>query len=168
MKLFLISFVFLFAVQTIYPCSCMKTEPEPQAADLLKNVEVIFQGRVISIGPYVAHKLKNSKGKYYPGPTTYEVEFEVLKKWKGVETEKIKIETETLSCNTKFELNKEYLVLASGEKPSELNFCTRRYISLPDIEKEYGAGETLRQGQFSAENENFAGWLWNKIISFFS
>ncbi len=169
MKIFLSLFFLLFAFQTVFPCSCVKLEPEPKASDLLKDVSVIFQGKVISIGPYISHKLKSSKGKYYPGPTTYEVEFEVLKKWKGVESKKIKIETETLSCHTNFEVNKEYFVLATGDKLFEVDYCTSKYISLSDVEKEYGAGEILEQPQISmTENETLLMRLWQKITSFFS
>ena len=171
MKIFGVFFFLSCAFQTALACTCARLDPEPRAADLLKDITVVFQGRVISIGPSVSHELKSSRGKYYPGPTTYEVEFEVLKKWKGVESKKIKIETETLSCHTKFEVDKEYFVLATGEKPTEAGYCTSRYISPADAEKEYGAGTVPEESQTAlAEEADQTLWsrLWQKIGSFFS
>ena len=154
--------------QTVISCSCDALNPDPIASELLKDIQVIFQGKVIRFGPYKRERLKNSKGKYYDGLTTYEVEFEVLKKWKGVETDKILIETETLSCHTNFEMNKEYFVLATGDKPFEVHYCTQKFISLQDVEKEYGNGEIVKQPNPTESTEGFWSNLWNKITSFFS
>lgn len=160
----------LFLHQTVISCSCNAANPQPTASELLKDIQFIFQGRVISFGPYKRERLKNSKGKYYDGLTTYEVEFEVLKKWKGVETNKIVIETETLSCHTNFEMNKEYFVLATGDKPFEVHYCTQKFINLQDVEKEYGEGKLIEQPQPSPteSTEDFWSSLWKKITSFFS
>jgi hypothetical protein len=162
----LLSLIIIFiAYQISFACSCDISFPQLPTSEILKDIGIIFQGKVISVGPSLHSRLKNSKGKYYDAIPTYKTEFEVIRKWKGIKNERITIETETLSCGTQFQVNKEYLILANSENQFETGFCQRKLISLNDVETEYGIGETIKSNSTS---ESFWSTIWNKITSIFS
>lgn len=115
--LFLI-FISLFPRQAS-ACDCARPE---SVNDELNRKTAVFSGKVIDLVD--ENKFSYSQSSADP----INVLFEVKESWKGIHTSQVIVSTARsgASCGYEFELNKEYLVYAYGDKEQlETGFCER-------------------------------------------
>lgn len=100
-----------------------------------------------------------------------EVEFEVEKSWKGIDSKRIIIRSypKTKSCGIDFEVGETALIVAEG-KPLKTDMCIRGNINSSKFSEIFGAPKILEE-ETAKETEVSKGFwskMWSKIISFFS
>lgn len=174
MRIFGIILFLLFSHNVISACTCARLD-EKQSIESLKKMDAVFQGKVVSISPPQTRKLKNSKGKIYYEEQYLNVEFKVLRAWKGVESETVIIESETdnWSCSLRYKVGQTDYVAANG-KPLKTNICSRASIAPDRLSEIFGAEKvfeapTPEQSTRQTETaQSFWSKTWNKIIYFFS
>lgn len=101
-KYFVITGLFvLLNTGAAFPCSCGLPLPAP--AEEMRHNSSVFSGKVISI-------------EELPDEDVYQVRFEVIKSWKGIDGKDVIVLTGTdlFSCGYPFEKDKEYLVYSGS------------------------------------------------------
>jgi hypothetical protein len=174
MKVFGLILFLLFSHNLISACTCARLD-EKQSIESLKKTDAVFQGEVISISPPQTRKLKNSKGKIYYEEQYLNVEFKVLRAWKGVESETVIVESETdnWSCSLRYKVGQTDYVAANG-KPLKTNICGRAVIAPDRLAEIFGAEKVFESPtpeQSTRQTEpaqSFLSKIYNKIIYLFS
>ena len=161
MRICCLTIILIFAFQNVLPCSCSNTNVE-KATKTLRNQDAIFQGKVISISP--------PKEFIYPNEDFLDVQFQVEKSWKGVDSERIVIRSypKINSCSIDFEVGKIALIVAEG-KPLKTDMCIRGNIDSSKFSKIFGAPKVFEDVSKQFEiTEGFWSKTWNNLVSFFS
>lgn len=162
MKLFSLIILVIVSFQNIFPCSCSNTSVA-ESTQILKTQDAVFEGKVISISP--------PKEFVYSNEEFLEVEFEVEKSWKGIDSKRIIIRSypKTNSCGIDFEVGETASVAAKG-KPLKTDMCIRGNIESSKFSEIFGAPKVFEE-ETSKETEiskDFWSKMWNSIVSFFS
>ncbi len=155
MKIFVSILVLLFAYNLVSACSCSQPT-EVGKINAVKNAQIIFSGKVISIVP--AENYQNR------------VKFHVLKSWKGVDTNEIVITTasESSACGVNFRVGETRLVYSFSNPPSTSS-CTMFLVDGKLVNEILGEGKSFEDlPSPQPESEGFFSWLWRKITSIFS
>lgn len=162
MKLFSLIIIVIFSFQNVLPCSCSNTSVA-ESTQILKTQDAVFEGKVISISP--------PKEFVYPTEDFLEIEFEVEKSWKGIDSKKIIIRSypKTNSCSINFEVGETALIVAKG-KPLKTDMCIRGNIESSKFSEIFGAPKVFEEEPPEETEISKGFWLkmWSKIISFFS
>jgi len=164
----------LFSHNLVSACSCMAMD-EKQSIEALKKMAAVFQGEVVSISPRQMRPLKTRKGKVYYEEQYVNVEFKVFRAWKGIESDKVIVESETndSSCSLGYKVGQIVYVVANG-KPLATTMCNRGHIAPERFTEIFGAEKVFEEPviqQSTQQNEpaqNFWSKAWNNIVSFFS
>lgn len=152
----------------ILACSCGNAN-ETEKIKTLKRSGAVFQGKVISITPTTKEK--------FAGEPYLDVEFKVLKAWKGVASNKIivRVEPKISSCSLDFEIGQTPYIVAD-RKPLKTDMCTRGTISHERFSEIFGNTKMYEESQstlgqmleISEKRESFCSSLWKKVVSFFA
>ncbi len=143
MKILASILILLFAYSSVLSCSCINFN-EAQRIENLKKTEVLFEGEVLSVSqPYVV-KLKNSKGVVYRKEYLVDVNFKVIRAWKGVDSPQITIQTyaKSDSCSIPYKVGMKPTVLANGKTP-RTDYCTAAIIDFNKIPEILGEGKVF-------------------------
>ncbi len=154
MKIFGSFLILFFGYYAALACSCANTGDTGKDKAIVDS-PIIFQGKVISI-----------QSSWSSPADDHKVKFQVLRVWKGVETNEIIIETpsEPSACGYSFQEDSTYVVYAHGN-PLFTNTCSMMAVDEERVRKVLGEGKNFEN---SLQPEGFTSWLWRKITSFFS
>ncbi|HEX8249652.1 MAG TPA: hypothetical protein VF599_15855 [Pyrinomonadaceae bacterium] len=155
MKITAAILILFFSYNLALACSCQS--PNDAAKDAaVRSSPVIFQGKVVSI----------NRG-WFSQSTDVEVKFQVLRAWKGVETNEVIVKTSAHSsaCGYSFKEDSTYTVYAYGN-PSMTNTCTMLTVDENRVRQSLGEGRVFENSP--SQQENFFGWFWQKFTSIFS
>ncbi|MFT4414928.1 hypothetical protein ACLM5H_13795 [Fredinandcohnia humi] len=111
--------IIVFFPRQISACSCANPE---SVKDELNRKTAVFSGKVIDLVD------KNKYSYIKSSADLVQVLFEVNESWKGTNASQVIVSTARsgASCGYEFELNKEYIVYAYGDKDNlETGFCER-------------------------------------------
>ena len=155
MKILASILIVLFGYSLVLACSCSKPT-ETDKEEILEETLVVFSGKVIS-----TNLTSDKQGA--------EVKFQILRGWKGIETNEIVIRTasESAACGYTFRTNETYLVYGFGNP----HFTTTCYMMLVDetkVRKKFGEGKNFQELPTFKVEEGFFSSIWRKIVSFFS
>ena len=154
MKIFAAIFILFFGYNLVSACSC-RAITEELKDKALRDSPFVFEGKVIA----------TDKSWFNPSDDV-DVEFQVLRAWKGVEKNEINIKTpsDSAACGYSFKKNSTYFVYAHGNPPRTIT-CTMMLVDEARIRQTLGEGKAFEN---LPQEEGFFAWLWRKITSIFS
>ena len=176
MKILISILALLLSYNFVSACSCPSNANSKD--DLiyytkeLKRATAVFQGKVISINP--------AKNESLDGEPYLDVEFLVLKSWKGIASNKIIIRTSpnisNNSCNFRYEIGRTTYVAAYKRKKLRDDYCASSFIDDGNLLKIFGKSKVFQQAQSTSNQipeinettEVFLSNLLKKVVSFFS
>ena len=97
---------------------------EVEQIKALKKNDAIFQGEVISVSEPFTEELKNSKGVKYGNWQYLYINFRVIKSWKGIDSETIRVKMGHDSCSLPFKIGEQSDVVAVGSSLTT-DMCVR-------------------------------------------
>lgn len=152
--LFCIAFIISF-FSASYACSCTVNATEQGQIEDIKGMEIIFYGKVISVGEkeYVgkkrAIKFERDGELFYQNETVRQTKFKVLRAWKGIDTTEITVGANAWnSCSVNVEVGQKLFVYIDNTNVfNPLNYIYHCSLDLFDktlLKKVYGEGEIIK------------------------
>ncbi|MCA1625712.1 MAG: hypothetical protein LC768_15350 [Acidobacteria bacterium] len=167
MKILASILVLLLNYNLVLACVCANTNEAEQIKTLKRN-DAVFQGKVISITA--------AKEELFSGEPYLDVDIQVLKAWKGVDSSKIivRAEPKISSCSLDYEIGQTVYIVADGE-PLKTDMCNRGIVSHEKFSEIFGTPKIFEDQQLTPEQkpetnekiESFWSSIWQKIVSLF-
>lgn len=168
MKILASILVLLLNYNLVLACSCANAN-EAEQIKTLKKTSAVFQGKVVSVTP--------TKEENFAGEPYLDVEFQVLRAWKGIASNEIiiRVEPKISSCSLYFEIGQTVYIVADG-KPLKTDMCIRGVVSHEKFSEIFGNAKVFENSQLTPEQkpetnkttESFWSSIWQKIVSLFS
>jgi hypothetical protein len=161
--LFMLSIPLILSPSVTYACSCA---PPPSVEEELERKTAVFSGKVIDISGPNKRIFKSSAD-----PVTVLLEVDTI--WKGINESQVIVHTaeSSASCGFKFELGKEYLVYAYGDKGDlQTGLCERTTLLTSAAEdlSILGKGKTpSEQVNLQQQDQMISSTIWILAVTLF-